>query len=56
MEFFHSLKRISDLLMNFIVLAIMVIRAFAPNRFRVLKGTAAIPGFANAGSTYLPSR
>jgi hypothetical protein len=33
----------------------MVIRAFAPNRFRVLKGTADIPGFANAGSTCLPS-
>lgn len=41
--------------MNFIVLAIMVIRAFAPNRYRVLKGTADLPGFANAGSTCLPS-
>jgi hypothetical protein len=33
----------------------MVIRAFAPNRFRVLNGTADFPGFANAGSTCLPS-
>jgi hypothetical protein len=41
--------------MNDIVLVIMVIRAFAPNRFRVLKGTVDIPGFANAGSTCLPS-
>jgi hypothetical protein len=53
--FRYDCKRISDLLMNFIVLAIMVIRAFTPNRYRVLKGTADIPGFANAGSTCLPS-
>ena len=29
----------------------MGFRAFAPNRFHVLYGTAATPGFANAGST-----
>jgi hypothetical protein len=36
-------------------LAILVIRAFTPHCFVVHQGTTSFSGFANAGSTCLPS-